>query len=186
LPRSRRHRRDLLGRPRVLDSRTEPEEATATAEQVSVFKKATEREPAARARRVPARGVLFVVFLAGLHRRLRAADPSGALATAALAGGTAWAALAIHNAPTSFLAAQLPPVNASPDALVAIWGMDIAGVANGIALAVVLLAVGAAAFGAAALPRWLGGMALPDGIMLLSTRSTRSARPSRSPAGRSS
>lgn len=150
----------------VIDSGTEVEESTATAQQVARFMTEEGNRSVSRALFILA-SAGFMVLLVAVYRRLRVAERHGMGATAALVGGVAWVALNIDGAPSNFLAAWLPAAEASPDALVAIWATNVAGVTSSVALSVMLLATGAVSVATRALPRWLGWAALVLGVLEL-------------------
>lgn len=147
----------------LIDSATEVDETEAAAAQVAAFMTEGNRIVARVLFLVAA--LAFLLFLVGLHHRLRRAEGHGVGATAALAGGLVWVSIDLTGAPSTFLAARIPAVAGTPDALVALWGAQLGGISSRVGYGLMLLAAGVVVVSTAALPRWSGWLAVMLGTL---------------------
>lgn len=147
----------------LIDSATEVEETAAAPAQVVAFMSEGNRLVARVLFLLAA--LAFLVFLVGLHHRLRHAEGHGIGATATLAGGLVWVGIDLTGAPATFLAARVPAVAGTPDALVALWGAQLGGISSRVAYGLMLLAAGVVVVSTVALPRWLGWFGLVLGTL---------------------
>jgi len=117
-------------------------------------------------------GFFLLWFVAGLRTGLERADGAGSpLATVALVGGTAGAALMIGSAAIGIVGGLRADEQGSIDPQVAAALFDISNIMYGLAApmawAAAVLATAVVALRSSALPSWLGWVSIPMGIALL-------------------